>query len=64
MSLFGSSSSSLSQDASGRTWSYPALRHEFGDSEEGGGHPLLLHLLERFGDGAGIRTRAAVVPDG
>lgn len=50
--------------SSGRTWLYPALRHACRDSCGASGHPLLFHLLGRFGDGAGRRTRAAVVPDG
>lgn len=56
MSLFGSLSSSLCQDASGCTWLYPALWYPCGDSCEGGDHPLLLHLLWWFGNRVGVRT--------
>lgn len=49
------------QGSSACTWLYPALRHACQDSCEAGAHPLLFHLLSRFGDRVG-RTLAAVVP--
>lgn len=49
------------QGSSACTWLYPALRHACQDSCEADAHPLLFHLLSRFGDRVG-RTLAAVVP--
>lgn len=64
MSLFGLPSPSLCQHASGFTWLYPAFWHPCRDSCEGGGHPLVFHLLRRSQNRVRVRPWVTVASSG